>query len=496
MRILYIDVDSLRPDHLGCYGYQRPTSPNIDALAAAGVRFENCYASDAPCLPSRTALWSGRSGFLTGVVGHGGSAAQPFIQGPQRGFRDAFAETSWMSALRQAGYRTVTVSSFAARHGAWHWLAGYDEVFDPGFGGMDRADQVAPIALDWLARNGRADDWFLHINFWDPHTPYRTPASYGEPFAGEPLPSWYTEALRERLWAAYGPHSPQEPHGYPHQEWYAPSYQDFPRSPEQLDSMDSVRRWIDGYDTGIRYADEHIGRLLQTLDEIGVLEETAIIVGADHGENQGELNLWGDHQTADQATCCVPLILVWPGLSGPARIDGALHYHFDWAATLIELAGGRVPAGWDGSPFTAAFQAGQAAGRDFLVLSQGAWACQRSVRFDDQGQAYLCMRSYHAGHKALDDLMLFNLTEDPREERNLASSHPALVDRAMGYLTTWQHEMMVRSHTDVDPLMTVLREGGPEHTRGQLGRYLQHLRATGRAHHAEALARRYPQELA
>jgi choline-sulfatase len=56
--------------------------------------------------------------------------------------------------------------------------------------------------------------------------------------------------------------------------------------------------------------------------------------------------------------------------------------------------------------------------------------------------------------------------------------------------------MMVRTHTDVDPLMTVLREGGPEHARGQLGPYLQHLRATGRAHHAEALARLYPQELA
>ncbi len=69
MRILYIDIDALRPDHLGCYGYHRPTSPNIDALAQEAVRFDNCYVSDAPCLPSRTALWSGRCGFNTGVVG-------------------------------------------------------------------------------------------------------------------------------------------------------------------------------------------------------------------------------------------------------------------------------------------------------------------------------------------------------------------------------------------------------------------------------------------
>ena len=74
MRIIYIDVDSLRADHLGCYGYHRNTSPNIDAIARRGVRFSDCWASDAPCLPSRTALYSGRFGIHTGVVGHCGTA--------------------------------------------------------------------------------------------------------------------------------------------------------------------------------------------------------------------------------------------------------------------------------------------------------------------------------------------------------------------------------------------------------------------------------------
>ena len=68
MRILYIDIDSLRPDHLGCYGYHRSTSPNIDAIAAEGVRFTNCYATDVPCLPSRTALFSSQFGIHNGVV--------------------------------------------------------------------------------------------------------------------------------------------------------------------------------------------------------------------------------------------------------------------------------------------------------------------------------------------------------------------------------------------------------------------------------------------
>ena len=70
MRILFIDIDTLRPDHLGCYGYHRNTSPNIDRLARTGVRFENCYVSDAPCLPSRSGLWSGRTGFHNGAINH------------------------------------------------------------------------------------------------------------------------------------------------------------------------------------------------------------------------------------------------------------------------------------------------------------------------------------------------------------------------------------------------------------------------------------------
>lgn len=74
MNVLFIDIDTLRPDHMGCYGYGRNTTPNIDAIAREGVRFDNYYCSDAPCLPSRAALVSGTFGIKNGVVGHGGTA--------------------------------------------------------------------------------------------------------------------------------------------------------------------------------------------------------------------------------------------------------------------------------------------------------------------------------------------------------------------------------------------------------------------------------------
>ena len=76
MRILYVDIDTLRPDHLGCYGYPRATSTNIDKVAEDSVRFTDVYCSDAPCLPSRAALMTGRFGIHTGCVGHGGVNAE------------------------------------------------------------------------------------------------------------------------------------------------------------------------------------------------------------------------------------------------------------------------------------------------------------------------------------------------------------------------------------------------------------------------------------
>ena len=100
MRILYLDLDTLRPDHLGCYGYLRNTSPNIDRIASEGVRFENYYTADAPCLPSRSALFNGRFGIHTGIVGHGGTAADLRLEGRDRSFGSRPQFATWMKKLK------------------------------------------------------------------------------------------------------------------------------------------------------------------------------------------------------------------------------------------------------------------------------------------------------------------------------------------------------------------------------------------------------------
>jgi choline-sulfatase len=489
MRILYIDIDSQRPDHLGCYGYHRDTSPNIDRLAAEGVRFENYHVTDAPCLPSRTALWSGRFGIHNGVINHGGTAADPFIDGPDRGFQSTLGRTGWMHCLREAGFKTVTISPFGERHSAWHWYAGFSEIYNTGKRGMERADEIAPVALDWLTRSGKEDNWFLHVNLWDPHTPYRTPESFGNPFQQEALPAWLTEEVREAHWRGCGPHSAREIQGFDDRNAFDSRY---PRQPMRADSMQEVRRMFDGYDTGVRYADEWIGRILNSLADLGVMDETAVIISADHGENLGELNIYGDHQTADRITTRVPLVLRWPGITPKSggRVDPALYYHIDFASTLVELAGGSVPDNWDGISFAPALRRAQPAGRDYLVLSQGAWSGQRAVRFDD----YLLIRSYHDGYHGFPDVMLFDVANDPHEQRDLAPERPDRVTQAMARLEEWHGQMMRSAAHPQDPMWTVLNEGGPLHTRGQLPKYLQRLRETGRAEWSERLAAAHPRE--
>src|SRR5512133_1822846 len=127
MRILYIDIDTLRPDHLGCYGYRRQTSPNIDAIARDAVRFEQCYVSDATCLPSRASIMTGQFGIRNGIVGHGGTAADLRLIGRRREFHYEDERIGFIPAMAQQGIYPVSFSSFAPRHSAWWFNAGFRE---------------------------------------------------------------------------------------------------------------------------------------------------------------------------------------------------------------------------------------------------------------------------------------------------------------------------------------------------------------------------------
>jgi len=130
-------------------------------------------------------------------------------------------------------------------------------------------------------------------------------------------------------------------------------------------------------------------------------------------------------------------------------------------------------------------------GGPFLVTSQGAWTCQRGVRFGD----HLFLRTWHDGYHSWPDRMLFDVAADPHEQTDLHDKEPLVAAEGARLLDDWQAEQIQRTPRLTDPMSIVLTEGGPFHTRGHLGPYLERLRATGRGHWADDLAERYPAEL-
>lgn len=481
MKILFVDIDTLRPDHMGCYGYHRNTTPAIDSIAREGMRFEQYYCSDAPCLPSRAALISGMFGIHNGAVGHGGTAADRRLAGMGRSFTDEIDRNSFHQIFRKAGMYTASISTFAERHSSWWFNAGFNEMHNVGKGGMESGEEVLPVALEWVQRNALRKDWFLHLHLWDPHTPYRAPAGFGNPFENDPLPGWYTEEVLQRHLRAAGPHSIQDLSMYDDRE--DPQY---PRAPGKATDMQGLHRIIDGYDCGIRYADSLIGQVFDALRAEGVFDEVAVIVTSDHGENFGELGIYAEHGTADSATCRIPLIIRWPGTK--PGVDRDFHYNVDLCPTMADLLGVPKYEKWDGQSFAGSMLSGQSCGRDWLVLSQMAHVCQRSARFGH----WLYMRTVHDGFHLFPREMLFDLEHDPYEQTDVASRRSDICAQGARILLDWQQDAMLRSESAVDPMWTVVREGGPFHApQSILDTYLQRLEDTGRGEGARALRQKY-----
>ena len=488
MRVLYIDCDTLRPDHLGCYGYHRQTSPNIDRLAAEGMRFNRYYCSDAPCLPSRAALMTGRFGIHSGVVNHGGQHADLRLQGRTRGFKDWTCDHNMPWLFRKADMHVAGISTFAERHAAWWFQSGFHEFHNVGRSGNESAEEVTPLALRWMADHAATDDWFLWLHYWDPHTVYRAPESFGNPFADDEAAPWISDEILARHQQLVGPHCAHEINMY--DDTPLP---DCPRHVPAIRNRADLKRHFDGYDCGIRYMDEHIGRVLNALADAGVLDDTMIIISADHGENQGELGIYAEHATADDATCRIPMIIRAPGRVAVGQ-DDQFHYNLDFAPTMAEMMGQQASPWWDGSSYAQTLRDASPCGRDEVVISQCAHVCQRSVRWD----RWLYMRTWHDGFHLWPREMLFDLIADPHEQHDIATQRPDIAAEGARRYLAWHDTMMMTQPEDhhQDPLWTVLAEGGPCHARNKIKAhgYEDHLRRTDRAWAIDALKAAHPRE--
>ncbi len=441
MRVLYVDIDSLNPDHLGCYGYHRPTSPAFDAIAAEGVRFTRCYTSDSPCVPSRAAFSSVRYGISNGVATHWGPGSE-FRHGPA----PQLAER-----LHRHGVRTVAFTTFAERHSAFWHTAGFAEYHNhlPGKCGNERADEVNAAFLPWLRREAARDGWFCWLNYWDPHRVYRMPVEYQEAMLAHPPPAWPDAAGIERHYQSVtGPFSAWGlwPGGARPER--------FSYLPEQIRTVDDWNRWVSGYDGSIRFCDDHLAQVVEVLQQQGVWDETVVIISADHGEHQGTQGIYGDHTSGYEATNRIPLVIRAPGLAAPGGVSESLCLGLDVAATIPELFGVAPHEEWDGRSLAPLLRGEQDRIRDHLVLTHGLYTCQRSVRTE----RWKLMRTYHPGLYDYPPLELFDMAADPREEADLAGAEPARVAELDHLLAEWQQRHLPPG-APPDPLWDVVRTG-------------------------------------
>jgi choline-sulfatase len=470
VRIIYLDLDCMRPDHFGGLGYHRDTTPNLDAIIREGMAFTRYYCSDAPCMPSRAALFSGRFGVHNGVTTHWGLGSE---------FRYTNDPPMFMRHLHAHGRRTVSFSSFADRHEAWWFAAGWRELhtFTLKRGG-ENADEVNAAALPWIEQNAEADDYFLHLHYWDPHRNYTMPMEWMDHFRDEPPPAWPdAEAIAEQQ-SCSGPFT--APELFPWRGQGSP----VPSMPEAIRNVDDWKRFVDGYDAAIRYMDHHIGQVLSALADKGVLDEAAIIISADHAEAMGEFGVYGDHVCACEAVQNIPLIVRWPGVTAAgARCDDLL-YNVDLPPTVCELLGVPVPEGWDGQSFAPALRGEQGRSRDHVVWTHGLYCCQRCVRDD----GWLLTRTYHPGLYPFPPLQLHDMAGDPHQTRNVADEHPEVVARLDHRLMEWHAANLGRPGTDTDPLQEVVRTGPWKYV--QLEPWLERLEAKGRGDAAREIRER------
>jgi arylsulfatase A-like enzyme len=187
------------------------------------------------------------------------------------------------------------------------------------------------------------------------------------------------------------------------------------------------------------------------------------------------------------------MIIRWPG-GAKGCADNGLHYNLDLGPTLAELLNIKSPELWQGQSYAASLNGYGATGRDYLVLSQCAHVCQRSVRWGD----YIWIRSWHDGFHLFDDEMLFNLKDDPFETKNLAADEPEHCAQARAKYEEWHLRMMETMPEGWgDPMDTVLEEGGPFHARRgkiRVHGYDSRLEATDRKAGLAELRKRHPQE--
>jgi arylsulfatase A-like enzyme len=357
----------------------------------------------------------------------------------------------WMNELK-----TATFSCFHHRHNAYWFAAGWEEVHTfTRKRGQERADEVNEAFLPWLKRHGEEDGWFAHVHYWDIHSHYRAPVEWVERVADEPGPTWPDQEAIDSQQSMYGPRTALDLYtGYEGGRGKGMS-RPVDYMPDSIRTEEDFKMLIDGYDGSIAYVDHHVGQLLSTLEDLGVDEDTAVIVSGDHGDSFGEHGQYMDHGIANEPVHNVPMVIKWPGTSVPNTSRDELIYGMDLAPTLCELLDIETPARWDGRSFSPALRGEGYSGWPYQVWDHGIYTFTRAVRTP----RWLMICFLHPGLYPYDDpVMLHDLDKDPHQTSNLAGERPDVVEKLTNLMESWRREQFAKG-SPTDPLEEMVSEG-------------------------------------
>ena len=374
--IFLISVDTLRPDHLGCYGYSRNTSGNIDLFAKDGLLFENCF-SHAPN------TWSSCASMLTGFLPHEAKILNPHVT-LQSGVR------TLPEILEQQGYTSIAVvSNYVLRKGQ-----GFEQgfkIYDDSMNeqGMGRniperiAEHTTAQAIELLTRFSK-DQLFMWIHYQDPHGPYTPPERYTSLFLDpdqKPRHLKLSSSLSGR--------------------GAIPSYQ-------QLGSNRDYNYYVSQYNGEIRYVDENFQRFIDTLKNLGLYDNSLIIFTSDHGEDLGEHDYFFTHgENLYNSLIRVPLIVKYGDTLAGRRKDFV--QHLDILPTIYNILDMKPDA-----PFRGGDLREQQQGHREIISEMNSLLVDNEFRFSiiNNGLKLIYTPLYK-------QFQMFDLKVDINEEKNL-----------------------------------------------------------------------------
>ena len=390
--ILLIAIDSLRADHMSCYGYRRLTSPYIDKFATTGTLFENTYSAHIPTTSAYASMLTGLDCFSTQVVAlrH---------KGPLRPEATPLAEV-----LGQAGYNTTCVG-FSGNPSS----RGFDTYLDyAGWGSWNegrspKAENLNAVTLPELDRLvGDDRPFFLFLRHMDPHAPYLPPHPYERLF--------YHGDERDPANKSMEPVMAFKP------------FRDFFASwmPPDISDKEYV---IAQYDGAIAYMDACIQQIFTALERHGILDETIVIINGDHGETLYDHECWFDHHGLYDPTLTVPLIIRYPAKVPAGQRVSGYNQHKDLMPTILELAEIETDLTFDGRSLMDLVRGEVPSFESEFYITECTWMRKHGWRTPHWKLIVALEPDFHFKP----EVELYNLIEDPDENVNLAESRPEVV---------------------------------------------------------------------